>query len=495
MGSENTESASVKAIPYLFAKEKGVFLEQDKGEPRICYRAGVSPGVIQEVSRHVGWGVPHRMLDKPEFERLLQKNYAEVNRTKDQEIGKDFTDEVLGDEDLTRILDEPDDLLNAQDDAPIIRLFNSILFEAIREKVSDIHIEPYAERLVIRFRLDGVLKSSLSSTVKIAPFLVTRIKVLARLDIAEKRVPQDGRMSVRVGGKNVDLRISTIPSAYGERVVLRLLDKEESNLDLAQLGMDDERREKLEELIQRPHGIILVTGPTGSGKTTTLYACLKKLDHQRLNIMTVEDPIEYYFDGISQTQVNMRANMTFARGLRAILRQDPDVVLVGEIRDTETASISVQASLTGHLVLSTLHTNTAVGAVTRLRDMGVEPFLLASTVQAVMSQRLLRRLCEECREPYKPSAYEKKILGGSPSQLYAAKGCEKCYKTGYSKRIAIYELAEVDKTLRGMINENVSEQKMADYAHSQTKSIQQNAFDLVCGGVTSFAEAVRVIRD
>ena len=495
MDTETTQDAQA-TLPYNYAKRHGVFLERGKGKSCIYYRTGVQIAIVQEVGRRLGWNLPHRTLGDAEFTKLLQKNYTETERSEASAI----SDEALKDErvnfgDINTLLEEPDDLLNTEDDAPIIKLFNALLFEAIREKASDIHIEPYSEKLIIRFRLDGVLKSSLSTQVKIAPFLVTRIKVLARLDIAEKRVPQDGRLSVRLGGKDVDLRVSTIPSAYGERVVLRLLDKEESNLDLTTLGMDDDRREILERLIQRPHGIILVTGPTGSGKTTTLYACLRRLDNERLNIMTVEDPIEYYFDGISQTQVNARANMTFARGLRAILRQDPDVVLVGEVRDTETARISVQASLTGHLVLSTLHTNTAIGAITRLRDMDVETFLLASTMQAVMSQRLLRRLCTHCRGAYKPSAYEKKMLPRAPATIYEPKGCERCYQTGYSKRIAIYELVEVDAKLRAMINDNASEQQMANYAHTRTKSIQDNAYDLVRRGVTSFTEAMRVIRD
>nr|MCH9665335.1 GspE/PulE family protein [Gammaproteobacteria bacterium] len=372
----------------------------------------------------------------------------------------------------------------------------AILFEAIREKVSDVHIEPYSKELVIRFRRDGVLKSSLTSQVKIAPFLVTRIKVLARLDIAEKRVPQDGRLTVKLGGKDVDLRVSTMPSVYGERVVLRLLDKEDTSLDLITLGMGQENLKKIDKLINKPHGIILVTGPTGSGKTTTLYACLRKLDRASLNIMTIEDPIEYYFDGISQTQVNSKANMSFARGLRAILRQDPDVVLVGEIRDTETAKISVQASLTGHLVLSTLHTNTAIGAITRLRDMEIEPFLLASTVQAVMSQRLVRRLCSDCKEEYSPPAYEQKLLKLKNKQkLFRAVGCDQCYNTGYSKRMAVYELILVDDKLREMINTNKSEGELAAYARKQSISIVDSSYELARQGETDLAEVIRVVQE
>ena len=486
-----------KQVPYSFAKKNGVFLENANGKPHILYREAISTDVMQEVCRYFGWDLPHKVVSSDEFEGLLQKNYTQSERS----VASQISDEMLDDDrvnfaDINAFLEEPDDLLSSDDDAPIIKLLNAILFEAIRGSASDIHIEPYLNDLIIRFRLDGVLKSTLKTRVKIAPFLASRIKVLARLDIAEKRVPQDGRLSVRLGGKDIDLRVSTMPSAYGERVVLRLLDKEETHLDLARLGMDDKNREKLEKLIQKPHGILLVTGPTGSGKTTTLYACLRKLNNQALNIMTIEDPIEYYFNGISQTQVNTRANMTFARGLRAILRQDPDVVLVGEIRDTETARISVQASLTGHLVLSTLHTNTAAGAITRLRDMELEPFLLASTLQGAMAQRLLRRLCNECKAEYKPTLTEQEALSLKKGmQLYSPQGCEKCYNTGYQGRIAIYELIKVDKTLRRMINDNKSETDMAAYAHTQTQDINESAYDLVRKGITSYVEAVRVIQD
>ncbi|MBE8183130.1 MAG: Flp pilus assembly complex ATPase component TadA, partial [Candidatus Portiera sp.] len=457
----------------------------------------VSINVIQETQRYLGYDLPNKTLQKDEFNNLLQKNYTETDRSEKSQISDQaLNDDRVNFDELSSILEEPDDLLNSDDDAPIIKLLNAILFEAIREKVSDIHIEPYSKELVIRFRLDGVLKSSLTSQVKIAPFLVTRIKVLARLDIAEKRVPQDGRLSVKLGGKEVDLRVSTMPSVYGERVVLRLLDKEDTSLDLVKLGMNEDNIQKIETLINKPHGIILVTGPTGSGKTTTLYACLRKLDRSSQNIMTIEDPIEYYFDGISQTQVNTKANMSFARGLRAILRQDPDVVLVGEIRDTETAKISVQASLTGHLVLSTLHTNTAIGAITRLRDMDIEPFLLASTVQAVMSQRLIRRLCNNCKKGYKPTSYEKKLLKLKPSEkLYKAVGCAKCYDTGYSKRKAVYEIILIDDKLREMINTNKNESEMADYAHKNSISIVESGYDMARAGDTDLAEVIRVVQE
>lgn len=485
------------SIPYNYAKKNGVFLEINSKNRTIIYRKDVSINVIQETQRYLGYDLPNKVLQQDEFNSLLQKNYTETDRSEKSQISDEaLQDERVNFDDINSILEEPDDLLNSDDDAPIIKLLNAILFEAIREKVSDIHIEPYSKELIIRFRLDGVLKSSLTSQVKIAPFLVTRIKVLARLDIAEKRVPQDGRLTVKLGGKDVDLRVSTMPSVYGERVVLRLLDKEDTSLDLVKLGMDKDNIQKIDALINKPHGIVLVTGPTGSGKTTTLYACLRKLDRDSLNVMTIEDPIEYYFDGISQTQVNTKADMSFARGLRAILRQDPDVVLVGEIRDTETAKISVQASLTGHLVLSTLHTNTAIGAITRLRDMEIEPFLLASTVQAVMSQRLIRQLCSECKETYTPSSFEKKSLKlKKGAKIFRAVGCPKCFNTGYSKRKAVYELILIDDKLRDMINTNQSEGVMADYAHKNSISILESGYDMVRQGETDLAEVIRVVQE
>jgi general secretion pathway protein E len=309
----------------------------------------------------------------------------------------DGIEEVVGLDEAAKDLTDNADLLSGDDDAPVIKLLNAVFFEALREKASDIHIEPYENEARIRFRLDGALRTVLSPPATIAPLIISRIKVLAKLDIAEKRVPQDGRMTVHLGGRAVDLRVSTMPSSYGERVVLRLMDKNAGQLNVDDLGMDVNNRSKLDSMIARPHGIILVTGPTGSGKTTTLYAALQQMDRQQRNIMTVEDPIEYDLPGVSQTQINQRAGMTFAKSLRAILRQDPDVILIGEIRDKETAEIAIQASLTGHLVLSTLHTNTAAGAVTRLQDLGIDSYLLASTLRGVLAQRLVRKLCDDCK--------------------------------------------------------------------------------------------------
>jgi general secretion pathway protein E len=345
----------------------------------------------------------------------------------------------------------------------------------------------------VRFRIDGVLREVLQSKRAVAPIVVSRIKVMSKLDIAEKRLPQDGRISLRIAGRAVDVRVSTIPSGHGERVVLRLLDKQAGRLTLSNLGMANEDQALMDELVHRPHGILLVTGPTGSGKTTTLYAALERINDLSSNILTVEDPIEYHIDGIGQTQVNTKVEMTFARGLRAILRQDPDIVMVGEIRDLETAEIAVQASLTGHLVLSTLHTNTAVGAVTRLRDMGVEPFLLSSSLIGVLAQRLVRVLDPALRVPYTASEYECRLLNvdpANPPTLYRSPTDE----LGYQGRTGIYELVQVDNTMRTMIHDGAGEHEIERYARTLTPSIREDGMHKVLAGITTLEEVVRVTR-
>ena len=410
--------------------------------------------------------------------------------------------EGLGNDlDLASLADqiqETEDLLEQEDDAPIIRLINAILGEAIAENASDIHIETFEKRLVIRFRVDGILREVVQPKRELAALLVSRIKVMAKLDIAEKRIPQDGRISLRVGGREVDIRVSTLPSANGERVVLRLLDKQAGRLTLRHLGMNEQDRRQLEQAVKKPHGIILVTGPTGSGKTTTLYAALTTLNDRTRNILTVEDPIEYHLEGIGQTQVNTKVDMTFARGLRAILRQDPDVVMVGEIRDQETADMAVQASLTGHLVLSTLHTNSAIGAVTRLVDMGVEPFLISSSLLGVLAQRLVRVLCNDCKRAYIADAAECELLGVSPAEaptLYHAEGCEQCRGLGYRGRTGIYELVLFDDTLRTMVHTRASEQDMLRHARELGPSIREDGLRKVREGVTTIEEVLRVTRE
>ena len=490
------ESFSAR-VPYAFAKRHGVLVEAIEADHvKVAYRQGVSNVSILEIRRRYKRRLQTRKLEDEEFNRLLAQEY-EGGSNQAQEIMGDMGDDM----DLVSMaesLPEPEDLLEAEDDAPIIRLINAILTEAVRKNASDVHVEPFEKRLVIRLRVDGIMHEVLEPPRAIAPLLISRIKVMARLDIAEKRLPQDGRISLRVAGRAVDVRVSTLPSGHGERVVLRLLDKQAGRLDLEQLGMDEGTRDEIYRLIKLPHGILLVTGPTGSGKTTTLYAGLARLNDASRTILTVEDPIEYYIDGIGQSQVNTKVDLTFARGLRAILRQDPDVVMVGEIRDLETAEIAVQASLTGHMVLSTLHTNTAVGAVTRLRDMGVEPFLLSSSIVGVLAQRLVRTLCSKCKLPHTLTDSEKDVLGienGTTYTIYQPIGCDHCSGSGYLGRGGIYELISIDETLRNMIHDGASEQEMESHARHYSPSIRTDGKRRVLAGQTSIEEMLRVTRE
>ncbi|MDB5036878.1 MAG: ral secretory pathway protein [Bacteriovoracaceae bacterium] len=379
-----------------------------------------------------------------------------INRSYDRASTADSAIEDLGQDVIDdQALQEPVDLLDSEDEAPIIRLVNSLLFRAVKDRASDIHVEPYEKEVSVRFRIDGNLYDILKVPKRLQNSVSSRIKLLGSLNIAEKRLPQDGRIRIKIAGKDIDLRLSTIPTAHGERIVMRILDKSAVVLDLVNLGFETAMLNKMEELISKPFGIILVTGPTGSGKTTTLYAALSKINREDINIITVEDPIEFQLGGVGQIQVNEKIGLTFANGLRSILRQDPDVILIGEIRDRETAEIAVQASLTGHLVLSSIHTNDACSSVTRLVDMGVEPFLVSTSIIGIIAQRLVRRICEHCREPHTATAEQLDRLGLEkiPSQatVYRAVGCEHCYHTGYRGRVGIYELLPVDEELRSVI--------------------------------------------
>ncbi|MFK8016630.1 MAG: type II secretion system ATPase GspE [Gammaproteobacteria bacterium] len=482
---------------FTFARRHGVFIDSyEDGKARVVCRPGLSHHALAEVRRFAGVPLSISRVDVDTFSSLLQVAFeGGTNRAMEMVEGLDD-----GDTDLFQVaqaLPEPSDLLESDDDAPIIRLINAVLTEAVKEGASDIHIEPFENRLVIRFRVDGVLREVLQSRRAVAPLVVSRIKVMSKLDIAEKRVPQDGRISLRIAGRAVDVRVSTLPSGHGERVVMRLLDKQAGRIDLTKLGMSEDTQTNFFDLISKPHGVILVTGPTGSGKTTTLYAGLERINDNSRNIMTVEDPIEYYIDGIGQTQVNTKVDMTFARGLRAILRQDPDVVMVGEIRDKVTAEIGVQASLTGHLVLSTLHTNTAVGAVTRLRDMGVEPFLLSSSLIGVLAQRLVRKLCDHCKEPYTATEGQTSILGMSagPHTFYRPTGCAECSHTGFRGRSGIYELVRVDDTMRTMIHDGAGEHQLEAHARTLTPGIRDDGRSKILAGLTTLEEVVRVTQE
>ncbi|WP_339462842.1 type II secretion system ATPase GspE [Pseudomonas sp. EA_105y_Pfl2_R69] len=485
----------LRRLPFSFARRHGVVLLSEREGPCLAYRPGVELVALAEAQRMIGAQLALRGLSQEAFEQALGQAYQHDSAS------MQLAEDIGGSLDLAALAEqvpETEDLLEQEDDAPIIRLINAILGEAIKENASDIHLETFEKRLVVRFRVDGILREVLEPKRELAALLVSRIKVMARLDIAEKRIPQDGRISLKVGGREVDVRVSTLPSANGERVVLRLLDKQAGRLNLQHLGMSARDRDLMEATVRKPHGILLVTGPTGSGKTTTLYASLVSLNDRSRNILTVEDPIEYHLEGIGQTQVNAKVDMTFARGLRAILRQDPDVVMVGEIRDKETAEIAVQASLTGHLVLSTLHTNSAIGAITRLVDMGVEPFLLSSSLLGVLAQRLVRVLCPHCKQAYQADAAECALLGvnaATPPTLYHARGCAECHQQGYRGRTGIYELVVFDDQLRTLIHNAASEQDMVRHARALGSSIRADGMRNVLAGVTTLEEVLRVTRE
>ena len=478
-------------LPFSFAKEFNILLEKEDENNILHCITTPKLSVLGELQRKFGFFE----IQNTSKELLHSKIQSHYESSSSNQLDY-FQDDAESDESLDTLamdLHEPIELLGNDDDAPIIRLLNALFAQAILEKASDIHIESYEGRIRIRFRVNGTLKQVLEPGVKIAPLLVSRIKVMAKLDIAEKRLPQDGRIAIQLGGRAVDMRVSTIPSGNGEKVVLRLLDKQVGRLQLTKLGMNNKTYEMIQKIIHRPHGILLVTGPTGSGKTTTLYAALQELNNNELNISTVEDPVEYFIDGINQTQINNKVKMSFAKGLRAILRQDPDVVMLGEVRDSETAQIAVQASLTGHLVFSTLHTNTAVGAISRLRDMGVEPFLLSSSLSAVLAQRLIRTLCPECKEPYTPDAKESEKLNlDKESVIYQSNGCGHCNQTGYIGRSALYELLMIDEGIKALIYNEASEAEILSAANSHS-TLADQAKQMVIDGNTSIYEAIRVV--
>ena len=484
-------------VSYAFSKANGVVVTGLDGErAEVAVRSDAQAGALAELRRALGVPLRARRIAVEQFDELIAATYNAANAG-----AAALADDLAQDLDLSRLLQEIpriEDLLESQDDAPVIRLINALLTQALRDGASDIHIEPFETRSVVRLRIDGTLRDLIEPARALHGAIVSRVKIMAQLDIAEKRLPQDGRITLRVAGKPVDVRVSTIPTGHGERVVLRLLDKQAGRLDLTKLGMDDATLAQMDRLILEPHGIVLVTGPTGSGKTTTLYAGLSRLDATALNIMTVEDPIEYDLDGISQTQVNPRIEMSFARALRTILRQDPDVVMIGEIRDLETAQIAVQASLTGHLVFATLHTNDAVSAVTRLVDMGVEPFLLASSLIGVVAQRLVRRLCLQCRKPFVADATELRTLGFTPvdGTLYSAQGCPACNLSGYRGRTGIYELIMVDDDLRRLVHDRASEQTLRTHVVSRgMRSLRDDGMRWAGQGVISLEEVIRVTRE
>jgi general secretion pathway protein E len=413
--------------------------------------------------------------------------------------------EELDSQNIDQLADEvaaSDDLLDVVNRPPVIRLVNDILFRALQLRASDIHVHPYETKIQIRYRIDGILYDTLSLNRNVLSLIISRIKVMAGMDIAERRMPQDGRCSVRLGQREVDLRVSTVPTSYGERAVLRILDKSTALYGLDELGLWKEDLERFDSLLTRTHGVIFVTGPTGSGKSTTLYACLQRINSAEKNIMTIEDPIEYQLEGISQMQVAAKKGMNFANTLRHVLRQDPDVIMVGEVRDVETARMAIQSSLTGHLVFSTLHTNDSAGAITRLLDFGVEPYLVSSSVIAVMAQRLVRRICSDCRQEHQPSDHELRELGlldiDSPAtehKFYVGAGCDKCFQTGYRGRTGVYELMLINEEIQGLIYKTETAGTIKRVAlNAGLQTLRMDGARKVLAGITTIAEVLRVTQ-
>ena len=458
-------------LPYAYARTQQLLLQDDDEQLTLWMHPATARSAMAEVLRKY----PSCAIESIASDDLLQRTSAAYSQK--ESSAATVVSEVQSDADLTRMMQElpaVEDLLETSDDAPIIRMLNALLTQAARDGASDIHIEPYERHSAVRFRVDGALREVVQPNRALHAALISRLKIMAELDISEKRLPQDGRISLRIGTRAVDVRVSTLPSAHGERAVLRLLDKSESKLSLPSVGMQGEVLQQFEKLISQPHGIVLVTGPTGSGKTTTLYAALGKLDAAQTNIMTVEDPIEYELSGVGQTQVNAKIDLTFAKALRAILRQDPDVIMIGEIRDFETAQIAIQASLTGHLVLAMLHTNDAASAVNRLIDMGVEPFLLSSSLLGVLAQRLVRKLCTHCD----------------------GAGCTTCNQTGYQGRTGVFELLTSNEEIRAQIHNRASEADIRTKALAAGMTLMRDDGErLISQGITSREEVVRVTRD
>ena len=458
-------------LPYAFARSSQLLLEDDGQQLVLWHGPQPDAGALSEVLRK------HAVQQLMQIDAALLAQRISAAYAQSESSAATVVSEVEEEADLSRMMQElpaVEDLLESAGDAPIIRMLNALLTQAVRDGASDIHIEPYERHSSVRFRVDGSLREVVQPNRALHAALISRLKIMADLDISEKRLPQDGRISLRLGTRAIDVRVSTLPNAHGERAVLRLLDKSESKLSLESVGMQGNVLARLEGLITQPHGIILVTGPTGSGKTTTLYAALSRLDAGRSNIMTVEDPIEYELPGVGQTQVNSKIDLTFAKALRAILRQDPDVIMIGEIRDFETAQIAIQASLTGHLVLATLHTNDAASAITRLTDMGVEPFLLSSSLLGVLAQRLVRKYCGECH----------------------GAGCDHCGHTGYAGRTGVFELLVVDDAIRAQIHNQAPEAEVRTQALAGGMTLMRDDGErLIHAGITSREEVLRVTRD
>ncbi len=497
ISADELDSELVRKIPINFAKKHNMIPVKRQGDlvtVAISNTQDFDP--LDDVRILLECDVRPVLAKKTDILDAINRIY-ERSTEQDSELIEGL-DEVNVD---SLALEEPQDLLDAADEAPIIRLVNSLLFRAVKERASDVHIEPFETELAVRYRIDGVLYDIMKLPKKAQASISSRIKIMGKLDIAERRVPQDGRIKIKIAGKDIDIRLSTLPTSHGERIVMRLLDKSNVLLDLTDIGFSKRQLALIDKIIRKPNGIFLVTGPTGSGKTTTLYGALSKINTSEKNIITVEDPVEYQLTGIGQIQVNPKVDLTFASGLRSILRQDPDVIMVGEIRDLETAEIAIQASLTGHLVLSTIHTNDAASSITRLVDMGVEPFLVSSSLVAILAQRLVRVLCKECRSVVKPSAAELAEIGLKPEQaarktVYRARGCEKCWQTGYSGRTGIYELLTISEQIRSLILKQAEANVIKKVALKEGfQTLREDGAKKVLDGITTMEEVLRVTQE
>ena len=501
LDGKGVDQAIISRIPINFAKKyKLVPIEEKEDGFIVATDDPINIQPLDDLRILLGLDIEPVIVSEKEILSTINRCYEQAANSPEEII------QDMNDEDSNKILSEleeaeTEDLLDATSEAPVIKLVNLILSQAIKSRASDIHIEPYQKDLRVRYRIDGVLYSILSPPKRYQPAIISRIKIMAKLNIAEKRLPQDGRIRIKIADKDIDIRVSVIPTAFGERVVLRLLDKSAFLLDLENLGLSHDRLEIIFRLIRGAHGIVLVTGPTGSGKTTTLYAALSKINSSDKNIITIEDPIEYQLGGIGQIQVNTRIELTFANGLRSIVRQDPDVILVGEIRDAETAEIAIHAALTGHLVFSTLHTNDAAGAITRLIDMGIEPFLASSSLSAVVAQRLVRLICKECKEPYAPDREFLKEVGLIPEDLkegflYRGKGCSACFNTGYKGRTGIYEILIVNDSIKSFMLHTSESNLIRDKGiENGMITLREDGVAKVLEGITSIEEIMRVTQE
>ena len=490
----------IKKVPIHFARRYRVLpMKVDDGAIVVAATDPLETAALDDLRLLLGMPVKAVLTTTMSLMTCLNRAYDEASSPTGAE---QVMEDIAASEDLGKIaheLDEPQDLLDATDEAPIIRLVNSVLFQAVRQRASDIHFESFERGLVVRYRIDGVLYPILTPPKHLQSSIIARLKIMAGLNIAEKRLPQDGRFAIRTAGKDVDLRVSVLPTSHGERVVLRLLEKENRLLNLSEMGFAPDRLRTIQQLIHLTHGILLVTGPTGSGKTTTLYAALSEINAPDKNIITVEDPVEYQLLGIGQMQVNPKINLTFAAGLRSILRQDPDVIMIGEIRDRETAEIAIHASLTGHLVFSTLHTNDAASAATRLIDMGIEPFLVASSVVAVLAQRLIRKVCPDCKQSYQPDDEELIRLGVVPGKtkptFYRGSGCPACTQTGYRGRTGIHELLVLDDEIRRLIGNKADAAAIRQAAVSHGMVLlKEAAAEKIFAGITTTEEVMRMTQ-